>query len=71
LSKQNFLAEYITYISLGVEIAGALAIPILIGYWLDSYFDLAPWLLLTGCLVGIINIFVMIFKLNKRFNDKS
>ncbi|WP_142713138.1 AtpZ/AtpI family protein [Fodinibius sediminis] len=56
--------------SLGIEIAAALAVPILLGYWLDGYFGIQPWLLLTGCLVGIINIFILIFKLNERLNKK-
>lgn len=61
-------SAYIEHLSLGVEIAAALAIPILLGYWLDNYFGWHPWLLLVGCLVGIVNIFLLIFKLNERLN---
>lgn len=69
MNDQNRFSEYIEYLSLGVEIAAALAVPILLGYWLDSYFGWQPWALLAGCLVGIVNIFLLIFKLNERLNQ--
>ncbi|WP_445664846.1 AtpZ/AtpI family protein [Fodinibius sp. AD559] len=62
--------DYLEYVSLGGEIAAALLVPILLGYWLDSYFDTSPWLLLVGCLIGIVNIFILIFKLNDRLSSK-
>lgn len=60
--------DYIEFISLGGEIAAGIIIPILIGYWLDNYFETSPWLLLIGCVVGIVNIFILIFQLNDRLN---
>ncbi|SHE39860.1 Putative F0F1-ATPase subunit Ca2+/Mg2+ transporter [Fodinibius roseus] len=69
MSDQNKLSEYLPYLSLGLEIAAALAFPILLGFWLDSYLGWQPWLLLTGCLVGIVNIFLLIFRLNERLNQ--
>ncbi|WP_138429348.1 AtpZ/AtpI family protein [Fodinibius saliphilus] len=62
--------NYMQYLSLGGEIAAALAVPIFLGYWLDSFFESSPWLLLVGCLVGVINIFILIFKLNDRLNKQ-
>lgn len=62
--------DYIEYVSLGGEIAAALLIPVLLGYWLDGYFGLSPWLLLAGCIVGIINIFILIFRLSDRLNKE-
>ncbi|MEL7834892.1 AtpZ/AtpI family protein [Fodinibius sp. Rm-B-1B1-1] len=62
--------DYVEYISLGGEIAAALAVPIFLGYWLDTYFDTSPWLILVGCLVGIVNIFILIFQLSERLNKK-
>ncbi|WP_440998681.1 AtpZ/AtpI family protein [Fodinibius sp. SL11] len=62
--------DYVEYLSLGGEIAAGLSVPIFIGYGLDSYFDTSPWLLLVGCLIGIVNIFILIFKLNDRLNTK-
>jgi len=66
--EKNPLNEYAEYLSLGAEIAVGLAAPILIGYWLDEYFETSPWILLGGCAIGIINIFVIIFQLAKRLN---
>ncbi|HET6528881.1 MAG TPA: AtpZ/AtpI family protein [Balneolaceae bacterium] len=70
MKNRKKLTDYAEYISLGAEIAGALLVPIFIGYWLDAYFETSPWLLLVGCLVGFINIFILIFKLNKRLNQE-
>lgn len=60
--------DYIEYISLGGEIAAGLFVPVFLGYWLDGYFETTPWLLLIGCLVGMVNIFILIFRLNDRLN---
>lgn len=67
--KKNPLTEYAEYLSLGAEIAIGLAAPILIGYWLDDFFETSPWILLGGCALGIINIFVIIFRLAKRLEN--
>jgi len=47
------LREYLQYLSLGAEIAAGLAVPVLIGYWLDNRWDTSPWMLLAGILTGI------------------
>ena len=70
MSENDSGSKYLAYVSLGAEIAVALTVPILLGYWLDNYFELSPWLLLIGCLIGMINFFVLIFQLNKRLNKK-
>ena len=69
MSEKNPLTDYAEYLSLGAEIAVGLAAPILIGYWLDEYFNTSPWILLGGCALGIINIFLIIFHLAKRFDN--
>jgi F0F1-type ATP synthase assembly protein I len=66
--KKNPLTEYAEYLSLGAEIAIGLAAPILIGYWLDEFFETSPWILLAGCAIGIVNIFFIIFQLAKRLD---
>lgn len=60
--------DYIEFLSLGGEIAAGILLPIFIGYWLDSWLETSPWLLLVGCVVGIVNIFILIFQLNERLN---
>ncbi|MEX1061999.1 MAG: AtpZ/AtpI family protein [Balneolaceae bacterium] len=46
--------EYLRHLSLGLEIAGGLSIPILIGYWVDIRLDTSPWFLLLGAFTGIL-----------------
>jgi ATP synthase protein I len=70
LKEHKKPTDYVEFISLGGEIAGGILLPILIGYWLDNYFGSRPWLLLVGCLVGIVNVFILIFQLSKRLNKK-
>jgi F0F1-type ATP synthase assembly protein I len=71
LSERDVFSKYAPYLSLGLEIAVGVTLPILIGYWLDEYFETSPWILLTGCVVGMINVFVVIFRLNKKLNDDT
>lgn len=68
-NDQKF-SDYVEYLFLGTEIAGAIMIPILLGYWLDTYFQLSPWLLLTGCVVGVVNFFILVFQLNDRLTKE-
>lgn len=69
MSDKNPVSKYAEYLSLGAEIAVGLAAPILICYWLDTYFDTSPWILLGGCVIGIVNIFLIIFQLAKRLDN--
>ncbi|MGA1645876.1 MAG: AtpZ/AtpI family protein [bacterium] len=41
------------YLSIGFEIAVALAFPMALGFWIDQRFDSSPWGLLAGAVVGI------------------
>lgn len=70
MNDRKKASDYIEYVSLGGEIAVGISLPIFIGYWLDTYFGSSPWLLLIGCVVGIVNIFILIFQLNDRLNDE-
>lgn len=67
---KNLISKYAEYLSLGLEIAVGITAPILIGYWLDTYFNTSPWLLLAGCIVGMVNIFIILFRLSKKLNEK-
>ncbi|MDZ7694415.1 MAG: AtpZ/AtpI family protein [Balneolaceae bacterium] len=62
---------YTQYISLGAEIAAAILLPILVGYWLDDYFQTSPWLILAGCFVGIVNVMLVIYRLADRLNKQK
>ncbi|MEX0843782.1 MAG: AtpZ/AtpI family protein [Balneolaceae bacterium] len=63
--------EYAEYVGLGAEIAVSMALPIVIGYLLDGYFGLTPWLTLAGVVVGMLNFGLMIARISKKLNQKD
>lgn len=69
MSKDDGFSKYAPYFSLGLEIAVGVMLPILLGYWLDGRFGISPWLILIGCLIGVVNVFVIIFRLSKKLNS--
>lgn len=70
MKNDDKLGDYVEYLFLGTEIAASIAVPILLGYWLDYYFQMSPWLLLIGCVVGLVNFFILIFRMNDRLTKK-
>ncbi len=54
--------QYIQYISLGVEIAAGLSIPILAGYWIDRRWDTMPWFTFLGILIGIATMLLIMIR---------
>ena len=48
---------------LGWQIASTLVMFTLGGYWLDRWLDTGPWLLLSGATVGMLSIFVQIYRI--------
>jgi F0F1-type ATP synthase assembly protein I len=49
----------------------ALLIAICFGYWLDGYFDTAPWLLLVGAAIGFASFTVRLMRLGRWMKDES
>ena len=47
----------------------ALLIAIGFGYWLDGYFDTAPWLLLIGTAIGFASFTVRLMRLGRWMKD--
>jgi F0F1-type ATP synthase assembly protein I len=43
----------------------ALLVAALFGYWLDGYFDTAPWLLLIGTAIGFASFTVRLIRLGR------
>ena len=41
------------------------------GYFLDRWLDTAPWLLLAGAILGMVSVFVHLFRLVAELNKKS
>jgi F0F1-type ATP synthase assembly protein I len=63
MSNDDFIANYGTYLNRGLQIAGALVLPIIIGHWLDLYLKTSPWLLFAGCLLGFIAAGIVIYRI--------
>ena len=62
----NWLTKpYRTYLSLGSEIAFLLSLPIILGSYIDEYFEFKALGLISGALLGIILFFFRIFRLLK------
>ena len=46
-------SPWLRYAGLGLELAGAVAILTLLGWWIDGRFGTAPWGVLLGALLGM------------------
>ncbi len=68
MSVRDTFKKYAAYLSLGVEIAVGIALPILLGYGLDIWLETYPWLTLAGCVIGMVNVLVLIIRMNKELN---
>lgn len=65
MSDSQGSRDYLRYLSLGVEIAGTLALPIGIGFWIDSRWETSPWFLLAGALCGMLLLFGLMLRLSR------
>ncbi len=43
--------------SVGLEMGASVAAGLIIGYYLDNYFGIFPWLTITGIIIGFIGGF--------------
>ncbi len=56
------LARYGEYIALGAHIAGSMIIPVVIGIYIDRAWDLSPWGVIVGALMGFAGLISIVFK---------
>lgn len=54
--------RYLQYLSLGVEIAAGLSIPILVGYWIDSSWETMPWFTFLGIIMGVSTMLMIMIR---------
>lgn len=59
------------YIGLGVEIAAALSVPMLIGYWADGKFNTSPYLMLVGIGIGLLMLIGMFLRIIRNLNNDN
>ncbi len=66
------LRKVAPFLNIGGMFFGCMVVGVGLGYWLDKRFDTAPWLLLSGSILGIISGFYHFFKVVWRIDkDKD
>ncbi len=65
LPSPRELAKYYSLAQVGFEMVA----PIALGVWLDTRFDLMPWLTVTGAVLGLVGGMFHLLVLLKRFED--
>jgi len=54
MSADRRYPDWVRYSGLGLELAGATAGFALLGYWADRHFDIEPWGVLGGVMLGLV-----------------
>ncbi len=57
------LAKYGEFIALGIHIAASMIIPVVIGIYVDKRWDLSPWGVIVGALLGFGSLISIVIKL--------
>ncbi len=57
------LAKYGQFIALGIHIAASMIIPVVIGIYVDKRWDLSPWGVIVGALLGFGSLISIVIKL--------
>lgn len=61
------LRDFAPYMDLGWRLAGTAAFPPLLGVALDAWFGTSPWILVGGCVVGLVGAVVQLKRLQENF----
>lgn len=48
-----------------------MAVPVLLGHWLDARYDTGPWLMLAGVALGFISMLWTLVKTAVELNEKD
>ncbi len=65
------LREASSYLGLGMQLAGGMALFMLGGYALDRWLGTMPWLMVIGGLLGMGALFVKLFSVSAEMGRKS
>jgi F0F1-type ATP synthase assembly protein I len=53
MADKGRLPGWVRYSGVGVELAGAVAVFALVGYWIDGHYGSRPWGMLVGLVLGL------------------
>jgi len=56
------LNKYAELMGLGLEMAAAMVLPLLVGIYIDHRWDTSPWGILIGSLLGLISMILKLYK---------
>jgi F0F1-type ATP synthase assembly protein I len=54
MSADRRFPGWVRYSSVGLELAGAIAVLAFVGSWIDRRFDTQPWGILAGVVIGLV-----------------
>jgi F0F1-type ATP synthase assembly protein I len=60
--RKSWTQTFGPYLTMGMELAIAVVGMFFIGRWLDGVFRTAPWLMITGLLMGVTGGFIRFFR---------
>lgn len=69
--RQTWGREFGPFLTLGIQLAIAVVAFFFLGRWLDSLFGTAPWLMLTGLLLGITGGLVQFLRTALRLGKRE
>jgi F0F1-type ATP synthase assembly protein I len=61
-SQTPFLRRAGLYLGVGFELPGTILGGLVVGYYLDIYFDSSPWLLITSTALAFVGAFVRLVR---------
>jgi len=64
-NKRKLYRQVMRYSAIGLEMGFSVAIGVVIGYYLDRFFDTGPWLTLIFLILGAVAGFRSLFSLMK------
>jgi len=56
------LNKYAELMGLGLEMAAAMVLPLLVGIYVDHRWDTSPWGILIGSLLGMVSMILKLYK---------
>lgn len=71
MKPMHAINKYAELMGVGIEMAASMALPLLLGIWLDNKYDSSPWGVLGGVLFGLLALGVKLYKLSLRANTLS